>query len=98
MVLVNALGFKHSTRLIDLLSFIKLMTVAFVVIIAILVVAFNLTADGEWPSQDWRTRNWFVRREKNISGSIIDWASVDSWKLLSYYTNAIYAGLWSYSE
>jgi len=97
MVLVNALGSKHSTRLIDLLLFIKLMTVASVVIIAILVAAFNLTADGEWPSQDWRTRNWFARREKDISGSTIDWATIDSWELLGYYTNALYAGLWSYS-
>lgn len=97
MVLVNALGSKHSTRLIDLLLFIKLMTVASVVIIAILVAAFNLTADGEWSSQDWRTRNWFARREKDISESTIDWATIDSWELLGYYTNALYAGLWSYS-
>jgi L-type amino acid transporter 9 len=97
MVLVNALGSKHSTRLIDLLLFIKLMTVASVVTIAILVAAFNLTADGKWPSQDWRTRNWFARREKDISGSTIDWATIDSWELLGYYTNALYAGLWSYS-
>lgn len=73
------------------------MTVASVVITAILVATFNLTADGEWPSQDWRTRNWFARREKDISGSTIDWAAIDSWKLLGYYTNALYAGLWSYS-
>jgi len=46
-MLVNALDFKHSTHFIDLLSFIKFMTVVFVIIITILIATFNLIADDE---------------------------------------------------
>ncbi len=74
------------------------MTVVFVIIITILIATFNLIADDEWLSQDWRMRNWFIHHEKNINEFIINWASVDNWKLLSYYINAIYTELWFYNK
>ncbi len=81
MVLINAISAKNSTRLTDSLLFIKLLTVASMVAIAILVAAFNLSADGDWPGQDWRTRNWFTYYVEDMGGSTVDWMTIDSWEI-----------------
>ena len=96
IVAVNAMSTKNATRLTNLLLLIKLLAIVFVVAIAVLVIAFNLNSEGEGPSQDWKSRNWFASREKDVDGSTINWTSLNSWGFLGYCTSALYAGLWSY--
>ena len=97
VVLVNAISAENSVRLTNSLLFVKLLTVAFIAVIAILVASFNLNAEGDRSSQDWWSRNWFTYRARNKDSSTIEWATLDNWELLGYYTTALYAGLWAYS-
>ena len=96
IVLLNAISAKSSTRLTNLLLLIKLSVITLIVVSAILVAAFNLTGEGESPSQDWKSKNWFANRGKDVDGSTVDWSTLNSWELLGYCTSALYAGLWSY--
>ncbi|MCJ1473931.1 hypothetical protein MMC13_002587 [Lambiella insularis] len=90
VLLLNSISGKTSTRLTDVLMFLKLSTIALVVVIAI-VLATGLGSSGQTALPGWRAKNWFANREGDVNGSS------SAWQLMGHYTEALYAGLWAYS-
>lgn len=98
MLAVNSLNSTSSTWLTDRLVLSKLFTVALVVVLAFLVMAFNLNNDGNGTSSDWKSHNWF-QDPSSWEGSPdlgVDWTTIGAWDALGHFTFALYAGGWAY--
>lgn len=96
VLLINCISANISIRFTNTLMVSKLSTVAFVLIIALLVATAGLDNKGD-PNEEWKTKNWFASRENNSDGSLVDWTEMSSWKLLGHLTAALYAALWACS-
>lgn len=96
VLVINCISASVSTRFTNALLVSKLSTVALVLIMALLVAAFNVSSD-EGPNRDWSSRNWFTTRQKDVGGSTIDWTNISTWDLLGHLTSAMYAALWAFS-
>ena len=70
-MLVNAISTTNSARLPNLLLSTKFSTIALMLAIAILVVAFSLNSE-EGPSNDWKVKNWLASRRKPVIRFIVD--------------------------
>lgn len=96
ILVINSVSVSISTRFTNVLLVSKLSTVALILILAFLAAAFNVSSDDE-PSQDWKSKNWFTMRRKDVGADTIDWAHISTWNFLGYLTSAMYAALWAYS-
>ena len=92
VLLINCISAKSSTGLTNVLVFSKLSTVSLILFLAVPVLI--RTGKNE-PVEDWKSRNWFASRGKDVDGSSVDWISLSSWDLLGHLTTALYAALWS---
>lgn len=93
---INCISAKVSTRFTNVLLVSKLMTVALVLMMALLAAAFNVSSE-EGPNRDWSSRNWFTTRRKDDGPGVIDWTNTSTWDLLGHLTSATYAALWAFS-
>ena len=88
---LNSLSSRASTHFTDAFLFLKLGTIALIVVLAALAVGVGLNGDGSGASRDWRTGEWFSgAHEEGASGGR------DLWDLLGRWSAALYAGLWAY--
>ena len=96
VLLVNSINVETTTRLTNVLVFPKLGTVTLIVLLALVAVITGLNSDGEGPSNDWKTKNWFAARQTESGSGQVDWSMLTSWELMGNYVAAFYAGLWAY--
>ena len=96
ILMINCISATVSTRFTNVLLVSKLMTVALVLIMALLAAAFNVSSE-EGPNRDWSSRNWFMTRQNDGGASTIDWTNISTWDLLGHLTSALYAALWAFS-
>jgi amino acid transporter len=96
MTASNSFSTRTSSRLNGVFYFIKLSTVGFIAVLTLLVMFVGLNGQGEEPSKDWKTRNWFANRPTQSDGKTIDWDKLSPWESMGYYSAAIWAGLWAY--
>lgn len=98
MVLVNSISTKTSTRLGNLFVFVKLGSVALLVlagIVAAIIHAANEKKDVG--GGDWHRNGWFDSRPSFNDGETIDWSKLSTWEAFGHCSTAIYAGLWAYA-
>lgn len=93
---INCISARVSTRFTNVLLVSKLSTVALVLMMAFLAAAFNVSSE-EGPSRDWSSRNWFMARQTDVDGDLIDWTKISTWDLLGHLTSAMYAALFAFS-
>lgn len=95
VLLINCVSVRSSTGLTNILLYSKLSTVALIIILAIPVLLFSSSGDGNEPTPDWKSKNWFGNRRKGEDGSSVEWSSLSKWDLLGHLTTALYAALWA---
>lgn len=93
---INCISASISTRFTNVLLVSKLSTVALILMMALLVGAFNVSVDEE-PNRDWSSKDWFTVRLKGVGAGTIDWTDISTWDLLGQLTSAMYAALWACS-
>lgn len=92
----NSISTRTSSRLNGVFFCIKLTTVGFIAVLTLLVMFFGLNGQGEEPSKDWKTRNWFANRPTEVDGRTVDWDTLSTWESMGYISAALWAGLWGY--
>lgn len=92
VLLINCFGANSSIKLTSVLVYSKLSTVLFILLLAVLAL-FGL--DENEPASDWKYRNWFTSRGKDVDGSSVDWTNLGYWEILGHLTTALYSALWS---
>lgn len=97
MVFLNCVSIESTSRLTNIFLFLKLTTVALLLLCSFLAVVFGVHSGGEGANQDWKRKNWFGAQPAADNGLHTDWGSLNTWEVLGQCTTAFYAGLWGYS-
>ncbi|KAI5803045.1 amino acid permease-domain-containing protein [Geopyxis carbonaria] len=94
VTLVAIISTKLTTRISNVMMFLKVGTLLAITIIGIIVAATGLNGDGKGASKEWRDTNWFAPRPDGVGGRAP--TSEDDAGGLGEYAIALYAGLWAF--
>jgi L-type amino acid transporter 9 len=100
MSIANCISTRATTRLNGLFVNLKFISIAAVVVAALVVVGVHLAHPRrhDLGGGDWYRKSWFgYRTSMNPDGSETDWSKVSAWEMLGHYSAALYGALWAYS-
>jgi amino acid transporter len=97
--LVNCMGTKTSTTLNNISALIKLLSIGFIVIAAVVVAIIYTASHGRYDpgGGDWHESSWFHARLSVTPDGNVDWRNINGWETFGHLCAAIYAALWAYA-